>query len=193
MPDYSSTYDDAWYDDNYVYGYGSTYGSNSIHSYAVSVTVISPSYRVAVNNGTYTGGNSSNTVQLSWNSGDLGDYTISIDHKYYCTATLLTAVLASTQLKRRPVKAPICSDGLKASRWDGNDEGSIGAQIKHGCNFLSRCCSAEGQTPLPRWCRHDICRKCGNQTNEPRPSQCSGNEEACMINLPSLCTDACAL
>lgn len=85
MSDGSSTYIDTWASGSSVYGYGSTNGAMGIHEYAVDITLTSPNGRQASSSGYLQQSWSvSNTVSLSWDQYDLGNYYISTTHRGYC-------------------------------------------------------------------------------------------------------------
>lgn len=95
MGDGSATYSDSWPSDSGVYGWGSTSGSESSHDYAVEVSITSPNGRVVQNETAYQTGSVSNSVLMSWDSADVGEYTVVSRHKVYCRVWVLYFAIAT--------------------------------------------------------------------------------------------------
>lgn len=181
MNDYSSTYFDAWSDPFYVYGYGSTVGEVQSHMYAVDVQIRSPSGRLITVTGYFTGsGTVGNSALLDVI--EEGDYLISTTHRGFCDQSYAEFSIAYWSQTQRPPPCGVTT----ATCGDGNTLTAAAHMKSKTCNYYDNCCKANEQT-APGWCRRETCQKCGDQTNDPQPSQCTTSQQTCQLLTSHIC------
>lgn len=114
MNDDSSTYMDAWTDDEAVYGYGSTFGQVQSHNYAVDVSIMSRLGRsIFVTGGWRPSGTTTNSASLSVL--EPGDYVAETTHRGFCNASYTVFEIATQRKTTRPAACTpstnACGDG----------------------------------------------------------------------------------
>ena len=178
MPDSSSTTLDVWSDSTTVYSYAFTFGSMSVHTYAVDVSIQSSSGRYISFPGYLNPGTVSTYGTMSWDFFDDGEYTVTSVHRGYCLAAQLEFSLAWSQFKKRPGNKPPCAGGVSAASCnDGNTLAPIGRRVRQSCKQESECCKSGGAV-APGWCRKEQCLKTSDQSTDPQPAGCIA-EQAC--------------
>jgi hypothetical protein len=166
MNDDSSTYMDAWTDDDAVYGYGSTFGQAQSHNYAIDVRITSPLGRSITVTGGWAG---SGTVTNSTSLGVLepGDYVTETTHRGFCNASHSEFTLA---VQRKTTRPAACTPSTNAC-GDGNGLAPVTKLTEHDCLTSSNCCTAANQY-VTGFCRRDTCTQCSGMANAPIASQC---------------------
>jgi len=185
MDDGSSTYSDAYADDDYVYGTGNTLGALEIHSYGVHVTIESPLGRTASQYGSFGFGDVSTSVALTWNVDDFGVYGIRSEHELYCWYVHDTFWLATTTAASLPPAPPCNEKYWTCSEY--NREGPVGTKKSSSCKRSPYCCGPEGGEPITDWCRTETCNKCPSQQLDPKWSWCFASRSNCEYSGAAWC------
>ncbi len=180
MGDQSSIYSDAWGDDSNIYGYGSTTGTLSYHSYDVDVTITSPLGRTAAAYGSYSYWFSSTSAALDWDLDDFGDYTLTFYFRTHCNVAQIYFLAAMAVLTTTP-PAPPCSSAQTVTCNEFNNELPLGQRLGNpACTSSPNCCTAANQPPVNGYCRTETCIKCGNANlKNSINSQCFQDKSKC--------------
>ena len=143
MQDTSSTYQDMWFSDTFVYITGSTAGSLYYHQDRVALTLRLPSGGVYSSTPWFSSGYVSNSLSAPWSADDLGaDFVGDSEHDIYCTVSGATPVLLFAQLKERPPKPNYtCTAGTTNVCSDtSNGDAPLGTLKRVSCKQWNYCC-----------------------------------------------------